>query len=135
MRLTLFAYLAIAFLLTACAAPFQSCAQQAAPAITQLQSIAREWDDAAKLADQTPRMQLAVQIASLQAIRRRAQDVQMPECAATAKTALVDAMDNTIEGFTAFLGQKPDTEVKAFFARASDRMKAFTEAMSHLDET
>lgn len=114
------------FALTSCGVPFgQSCAQQAAPGITQIQSIAQEWDDAFKLANSTPRATLPAQIGNLQAIRRKVQDVQMPECAALVKQRLIDAMDNSINGFIAFLGQKPDTEVKQFFDQANKSMEDF----------
>lgn len=122
-----------AALLTACAAPLgQTCAQQAAPAITQLQSIAREWDDATKLANSTPRASLAAQIGNLQAIRRKTQDVEMPECANAVKAALVASMDSTINGFIAFLGQKPDSEVRGHFEQAAKSMTDFGKAIADL---
>lgn len=128
------AIVAFTLLLSACGgAP--TCAEQAGPQLKELQAIAVEWDDAYKLASQTPRASLSGQIASLQAIRRKAQDLAMPECASSAKTALVDSMDNSINGFIAFLGQKPESEVNALFTRANERMKAFGEAAGRLAAT
>lgn len=114
--------------LSACAAPFgvaPTCAQTAGPFLTQLQSLAREWDDANKLAGTTPRASLSAQIGNLQAIRRKVQDVQAPECAAQAQKDLTASMDATIEGYLAFLGQKPDADVKAKFDQASKLMDTF----------
>ncbi len=131
-------FLALGFLLVACGnplaaaptpSPTPTCQQQAAPFLAEMQSIAREWDDANALAGQTPRSALAQQIESLQTVRRKAEDVQAPDCAAAVKTALVGSMEATIQGFIAFLGQSPDTEVSAAFTVATDKMKAFNDAL------
>jgi hypothetical protein len=117
----------LALLLSACAAPFvaQTCADQSKEALTTIQSIAREWDDANKLAGQTPRSALSGQIATLQAVRRKVQDVVVPECAAPMKQALVESMDASIEGYVAFLGQKSDSVVQASFKTANEKMNVF----------
>jgi hypothetical protein len=44
-------------------------------------------------------------------------------------------MDSTINGFIAFLGKKPESEVKVSFTRANERMKAFGEATALLSAT
>ena len=44
-------------------------------------------------------------------------------------------MDSTINGFIAFLGKKPESEVKVFFTRANERMKALGEASALLSAT
>ena len=136
MRFLTFATLLL--LLTACATPFAAaptCAEQAKEGLSSLQSIAREWDDAYKLASQTPRASLSGQIATLQSIRRKAQDLPLPECASLAKTALVDSMDSSINGFIAFLGQKPESEVNALFTKANTSMTAFGNAIVSLSAT
>lgn len=119
--------LALALLLSACAAPFtaQTCADQSKEALTQIQSIAREWDDANKLAGQTPRSALSAQIGTLQAVRRKVQDVAVPDCAAPMKQALVDSMDASINGYVDFLGQKSDSVVSASFKTANEKMDQF----------
>lgn len=125
--------LAVVLLLACGAGP--SCAEQSKEGLAQLQGIAREWDDAYKLASQTPRAALSGQIASLQSIRRKAQDLALPDCASLAKTALVDSMDNSINGFIAFLGQKPETEVQALFKKANESMQAFGNAVITISAT
>lgn len=112
--------------------PTPTCAQQAAPFLASMQSVAREWDDAVKLADSTPRAALAAQVESLQTIRRKAQDVAPPDCATAVKQALVDSMEATITGFISFLGQKTDVEVQAAFTVARQRMDLFTTELSKL---
>ena len=129
--------LIITLLLSACAVPFvgATCAEQAAPAMTQIQAAAREWDDANKLAGQTPRSALAVQIGALQAVRRKVQDIGVPDCASAAKTALVQSMDASIDGYVAFLGQKSDGAVQNAFKLANDKMAVFGQEVVKLSAT
>lgn len=116
-----------ATVLAACGNPFvaATCAEQSKEGLEKIQSAAREWDDANKLAGQTPRASLATQIAALQAVRRKVQDITVPECANAMKNALIASMDASIEGYVAFLGQKPDGTVQASFKLANDKMTEF----------
>lgn len=123
--------LILALFLASCGVPglTQSCAEQSKEFLDQIQPIAREWDDAAKLANQTPRMGLSVQIANLQAIRRKVQDMKPPECAKQVQEKLTESMDATIQGYLDFMTQKPDATVQASFKKANDAMLAFGTAM------
>jgi hypothetical protein len=126
----LLALIGLLSLLAACSVPgLASCVDQSQPFFDQIEPLARRWDDANKLAGQTPRMQLAVQIASLQAIRRDVQDLKPPECSKAAQTALVGAMDATIQGYVDFLAQKSDSTVSASFKLASTQMNAYILAL------
>lgn len=120
----------ILLLLTSCgvpglAEPTPTCQQQAAPALAEIQSAARAWDDANALAGQTPRSSLAAQIETLQAVRRKVEDIAVPDCAAAVKRALVESMEATITGYIAFLGQKADSTVQASFKTANEKMALF----------
>lgn len=117
--------------LTACGVPglSQSCADQSAAFLEQVQSVAREWDDATKLAGSTPRASLSAQIGNLQGIRRRAQELPAPECAGAAKAKLIGSMDKTIQAFLDFLAQKPEATVQTSFADAGRLMLEFGEEM------
>ena len=95
-----------------------------------LDPLAREWDDANALANSTPRAALAVQIGNLQSVRRRVQDVTAPECGAPMKQHLIGAMDETIQGYIAFLGQKSDSVVQGHFTAASTEMKSYQESIA-----
>lgn len=118
-------------LLVACSIPgLASCADQSEEFFNQIEPLARRWDDANKLANQTPRMQLAAQIANLQAIRRDVQDLKPPECSKPAQTALVGTMDATIQGYVDFLAQKPDSVVQVSFQKASSQMDAYIVALA-----
>ncbi len=125
---------AMVLLLNGCSIPFisQSCADQAKPALDKMQDIAREWDDANALAGQTPRASLAGPIASLQQIRRNAEDIEVPGCAQGVHDSLVGAMDATITGYLDFLGQKGDFVVNASFDRASNKMREFNNELARI---
>lgn len=85
---------------------------EANKALNNLTSILRKWDDAAKLADITSRNALATPVASLQAIRREAQDLIVPPCADETKRLAVQAMDSSINGFMLFM-QSADAKYEA----------------------
>jgi len=80
--------------------------------------IAKKWDDAVTLANSTPRMTLPNQISELQSIERDAETVEVDKCMADAHAELVTSMKATIDGFLAFLGEKPDQEITAHFQKA-----------------
>lgn len=132
--------LILAFVLTACespiaglgATPTPTCEAQALIYANQIQPVAREWDDAYTLASSTPRASLSAQIEKLQGIRRKVQDITPPSCATAAHTALTRAMDKSIEGFIASLGQKPDNQVSALFTEANTRMATYTQEVAKL---
>lgn len=98
----------------------------------RIEPMAREWDDANKLAGQTSRISLAPQIAALQRLRRQAQDLAVPDCATAAKNHLVDSMDLTIEGYLAFMGQKDDATVSLEFKMANNALQAFENELDRL---
>lgn len=91
--------------------------------------IAEEWDDAVKLTGKTARMALPNQISSLQAIRRKANDVDAPDCLKTAKASLIKSMDSTIEGFLAFMGQESETTVNKHLTTAATAMKDYQDQL------
>lgn len=94
---------------TATVTPLPVCSTKDGQKVYDLmKQFAQEWDDALKLADSTPRLSLAPQIAKLQEIRRKVQAQEWPSCAQPAYTLLVQAMDQYINGFISFLGQKPE---------------------------
>lgn len=72
--------------------------------VTPVNALMREFDDAAQLAAQTPRDQLVLVIPTLQEIRRRAEDQEVPYCLATLKALQVTHMNTVINTLMAFLG-------------------------------
>jgi hypothetical protein len=130
-------FIALAWLLTACTlspgafsrTPTPTCAQYVALYAAQAQPLVREWHDAIALAEQTPRLALSTQIARLQEIRQRSQGLTAVGCATTAQAALDDSMRHTIDGYLAFLGQRPQSEVAARFRDAATAMEVYRDEL------
>ena len=126
----------ILFALAACDASFVSfgatptpTCEAGLPAFARtLDPLAREWDDANRVAGSTPRAALSVQIGALQSVRRRVQDIVAPTCGASMKDHLIKAMDATIDAYVAFLSQKTDAEVSRYFTTATQEMHAYQAA-------
>jgi hypothetical protein len=91
-----------------------------------IRDVSREFADAYTVATSAPRMSLAPVIQDLQAIRREAEDLEVPECAAPAKDALIAYMNVAIEAFTAFMSQKSDRHVATVFERANALLDDYT---------
>lgn len=102
------------------------------PFLGQIEPLARQWDDANAVAKSAARIALAGPVANLQALRRQVQDVQAPPCAFLAKQRLIDAMDNTINGYMAFMQQKPENTVNQFFDQADHSMRDFSKELQAL---
>lgn len=118
--------------LTAVAPIALSCATQSRSFLGQIEPLARQWDDANAVAKSAARIALAGPVTNLQALRRQAQDIQAPQCAFLAKQRLIDAMDNTINGYIAFMGQKPESEVSQYFDQADHSMRDFSKELQAL---
>jgi hypothetical protein len=117
----------------ATATPEPACSTADGERVYDLPSdVSDRWDDAVTLADSTPRMQLAGQIETLQAIRRDLSDQDWPACAERAQSAMRDAMDAAIDAFIAFLGQEPDSTVNAFMADYEDALARFADELAKL---
>jgi hypothetical protein len=86
--------------------------------IDTLSPLLTEWKDAFDLAAGSPKITLPTQIANLQAIRRKANDADAEGCAAVTHLLVISAMDNSIDGFMAFLADKPNSEVERRFNAA-----------------
>ena len=118
------------FGLTGCGMP--SCADTLTSYSSDITPLIEEWDDTVKLADQTPRMQLASQVTTLQSIKRKVSAMTVPECAKTAHEHLVDSMESTIDGFTAFLSQDSESEITEHFKTAVEELQLYYSAIAEL---
>lgn len=97
-----------------------------------LGDVVQEWLDAVNVASETSRLTLAPQVAELQRIRRTVNQMDWPDCATAAKVALVGSMDSTINGFLAFMANKPDSEVKTYFDQSAQSIDIFKDEMQKL---
>ncbi len=121
--------LAILFL-SACSSAPGVCPPKQGQAYSEgVRDVARRFDDAVELAQSTPRVSLAPIVSDLQAIRRDAEDIEVPDCAADAQDALIAYMDSTIDGFRAFLASEADASVNAYFDAASRHFNDYQERL------
>jgi|GEM_PF-2082678 len=93
-----------------------------------LERLHSRWKDASALAGSTARIALATPVASLQAIRREAAEMVVPECLDSPKAALLEGMDKEVEGYMKFM---QDANVGKYlasqlFVEASDAFGKFT---------
>lgn len=112
--------------------PAPTCRQQASAFINQIEPLAREWDDANAVTKSAARIALAAPVAKLQSLRRETENIQAPQCAFLVKQRLIDAMDNTINGYLAFMAQKPDNQVSQYFDQANRSMNDFSKELQAL---
>lgn len=133
----------VAFVIVIGLSGLSACAPSALPTVTPtanacdvaayrdtIRPILTEWDDAVTLANQTPRIQLADQIAKLQEIRRRAADVD-GGCKALrdAHEYATFAMQKQIDAFLAFLAEKSDNSVTELDDAATNLWNIYTEML------
>jgi hypothetical protein len=107
----------------------EPCAIQAAPFLAEVDPILAAWADTVTLADHTGRASLAPVISQLQALRRDVSQLEPPDCAASAHALLVTSMDETINGYLAFMAQESDREVSTHIAAAGVALEAASDAL------
>jgi len=91
-----------------------------------IRDVGRRFDDAETLANNTSRMNLPPVIGDLQAIRRDAEDLIVPDCAKDAQDLLVKYMNSTIDGYLAFMSDEADSTVSSYFKAASNYMNQYS---------
>lgn len=109
-----------------------SCRSQAADYMREASALSQEFSDVLAVAEQSPRVALPGQIATMQDIRRRLDALAVPECAAKLKRHQWLAMTSAIDAYTAFLGQKGDAVVQAHLAIATEETRAAATAIAEL---
>jgi len=97
-----------------------------------VEPILGRWDDAMAIADSTARINLAGPVSTLQEIRREAASLDVPECAAKAHEGLIEAMEHYIEGFLAFMADKPDSIVDVQFDLGNDKLENWGDYIQEL---
>lgn len=121
--------LPILFILAfAACAPPSSCDVQSYS--SEVNPIIVEWQDAMQLAGKTPRMSLPPQIANLQAIERKAENVQAPECLKEAHALLIQSMNTGIDAFLSFLAQESQTAIDMQFTRAAAMLEEYNQMLA-----
>ena len=100
--------------------------------IDAIDDVERRFDDAYTLANSTARGSLSPVIGELQAIRRDAEDLDVPSCAEKARDNLVIYMDAVIEGFLLFLSNESDEKVGSQFITANTYFKNYLNSLANL---
>jgi len=93
-----------------------------------LKNLMNRFDDGADIAANSPHEQLSEPIANLQAIRREAEDLEVPICFAELKTAQIDYMNSVIDTLLMFLSLQ-DEEVIMVGIEISDELRATYETI------
>lgn len=87
------------------------------------------WKDAKQIAGLTSRVGLATPVAALQALRREADGLIVPDCLKAGKANLMEAMRLEIDGFLAFMG---DVNIGKYVVQANtesaDKLQTLYEA-------
>lgn len=108
------------------------CRDQAADYLQLIDTTLTEWDDAVKIANNTARGSLSPAIADLQEIRRQLNQTTVPGCTGLAHQYLIQHMDSTIEGFIAFMADKPDTTITRLFNQAETSFDNFISELTSI---
>lgn len=80
----------------------------------KMDAVLKRWNDALKIATNTPRIQLGAKIEDLQAIKREVSNMQLSQCMIEPRNRLAKAMTIFIDGL---LGFKSDTTLGVFLFR------------------
>lgn len=72
----------------------------------QLEAVLMRWQDLEQLASSTPRIQLAVVLRDMQAVKREVAEMPLPACVEPGREFLFQMMAHRIDGILSFVGQK-----------------------------
>lgn len=79
--------------------------------ISETEALYAEWDDTMRGIYATPPNELPAVIEQLQAIKRNADELEAPECAADSKRALLLMMEAGISAFQKVAAQEPKEQI------------------------
>jgi len=81
-------------------------------AFERLGKFHREWDDAVRLAESTPRIQLSGPVRHLQELARSGASMDLSECLEAGRPNFAAALDAQAQKFIAFMGQDNRRELE-----------------------
>ena len=111
------------------------CSQEIAGFSAANSSLLREWEDALRVAESTPKIALAPQIAALQALRRQAEDMDSPSCAKAIKALMVSAMNSGTSALLDFASSAMSADIVAGrITQSRDHLEAVKHALAVLEE-
>ncbi len=87
-----------------------------AQALKVVDDLYARWQDASNVAGTTSRIALSAPVANMQAIKRDAENLEVPPCLAAGKTEMVKGMQLTIEGYLEFMANtEKQGDMKLYF--------------------
>lgn len=99
---------------------------------TNLKPSLTKFSDEYQIAKAAPRISLAPLLTQMQDTRRQYEAQSYPSCYATVRTDSLNGMNDTITGFTDFMGQQNDTIVSADFQRANQEISSAVTELARL---
>lgn len=102
--------------------------------ISEMGTIWEKYDDAIDLASSTSRISLSQPINNLQEIKREMSNLEVAECLIRAKDFSVISMENTIDGFLAFIADEPDSIVAGYFSDSTFYINEYIYAIYNIQD-
>lgn len=87
--------------------------------------LLQEWTDAHRLARSTARISLPNVISNMQEIKRRAARIRPTQCVQDAHSALINAMDYTIEAYLAYMADADEATIQENLNLANTWLETF----------
>jgi hypothetical protein len=100
-------------------APRQSCYAQSQDYLTQFAPLFSQWNDAYQKTVGLNKNEIELALFSLEGIRDHISMLTPPNCAKTAHQLFLSYMDETLNGYNAFISQSPGATVQAHIEKAS----------------
>jgi hypothetical protein len=82
--------------------------------------FAQEYYDQVQVTASTPKAAMAEEISVLQTVRKNVEDARINQCTAQLYSALINAMNNSIDGFLASVSDQPKSVQDAFFDKGTE---------------
>jgi hypothetical protein len=100
--------------------------------IDALDEVYQQFEETHEQALNTPKKSLYVKVEKLQSIQRKTENIDVPYCAETAKSYLIEYMEHTNEGFSGFLYGDSEEDYLTSFVIATLRQSYYTGTMDEL---
>lgn len=102
--------------------------------LDELEPLLGRWDDRAKIAGSTARINLSPVLTDLQDTKQEVEDLEAPWCAESTQDRAVAYMEGIIDAYIAFMSDEPDYEVSDKFEAAEEMLTRFKTVRSNLKQ-
>jgi hypothetical protein len=101
-------------------------------AASAVHRLTRTFDDTANIAVNTSRDKLSAPVSALQAVRRQAEDLRVPDCLVNLKNLQLSHMNAVISTMVAFMGGATSDTLNKGIALARTQRKTYDDELSRL---